>query len=203
MDKSVSRKVVSCFVALLAGSGCGSGATGSAQLAGTWDSAGCETYPSSTGDSVYLKRRLNFTSTDVTLTTMLYNEKGCLTAFATSVFTARYSLGMPSATAAGASEIDYSVTTRAVTPLTSNAVSALSSGVGGTCGSGSWTINQSGDVGGNGCPVLGIPSLAACPRELDLIKVDGNSLSTGDRTVVDACKTRPTALITQAVVKSG
>ncbi len=209
MRNSVSRTILSLCVlfGLGLGAGCGGGSsnggtTGNEQLVGKWDSTGCETYTLSTGDSSYLKRSLSYSSTDATLTTMIYNEKDCLTLFGMSVFGAKYTLGAASATLPGASEIDYAITTRTVTPLTNNAVAALNSTIGGACGSGNWTLNQSGDVAQIGCPVLGIPSRSACPKELDLVKVDGDNLSTGDRTTIDACKTRPTALITQVVVKA-
>lgn len=207
MGNSVSRNIFSLCILLSAGAGCGDGGStggtpGNQQLVGKWDSTACETYSLSTGDSSYLKRSLSFTSTDATLTTMIYNEQGCVTLFGMSVFSAKYTVGASSATIPGASEIDYAITTRTVTPLTNNAVSALNSTIGGTCGSGTWTINQSGDVAQNGCPVLGIPSLATCPKELDLVKVDGDNLITGNRSTIDACKTRPTSLITQQVVKA-
>lgn len=205
MRNSVSRNILS--LCILIGAGCGGGSssggtTGNEQLVGKWDSAACESYSTGTGDSSYLKRSLSYTSTDATLTTMIYNEQGCQTLFGMSVFGAKYTIGAASATVSGASEIDYTITTRTVTPLTNNAVSALNSTIGGACGNGNWTVNQSGDVAQKGCPVLGIPSLTECPKELDLVKVDGDNLSTGDRTTIDACKTRPTSVITQLVVKA-
>lgn len=208
MRNSVSRYFsLGILLSLGLGTGCGGGSsnggtTGNEQLVGKWDSTACETYALSTGDSSFLKRSLSFTSTDAMLTTMIYNEKGCQTLFGISVFGAKYTVGSASTTLPGASDIDYAITTRTVTPLTNNAVSALSSTINGACGSGNWTLNQAGDVAQIGCPVLGIPSLSACPKELDLIKVDGDNLSTGDRAASDACKTRPTALITQLLVKA-
>ncbi len=180
------------------GAGCGSdsggGGTSSEQLVGRWTSAGCEAYPNGSGDSVFLKRDTSFTAGEVTVISTLFNEAGCATQFATSTLSARYTLKMPSAVVPGATEIDYTITGRTITPLTNNAVSALSSGVGGKCGSSPWTLNQPGDVSQTGCPVLGTLSLSACPTELDIVQVDSGKLLSGDRAGVNVCTSRPTKL---------
>ncbi len=175
------------------GTGCGTQALNQ-QLSGRWTSATCE----AGGPNIYVKR--DFTLTDATwkLNVGIFNDAACATKFVAIDVTGGYQVKTASATVTGATEVNYLVTTHTVTPANDAAVQTLTQS---NCGSGTRAVGQPVDVTKTGCTALGIPTVAACPMELDLNKIDGDNLFFGDRSS-DLCKARPTALGQLPVVRA-
>lgn len=161
--------------------GCG-GQTLNQKLAARWTSAQCE----SGGPGIYVKRDFTLTESTWKLNVGIFTDAACSAGFATIDVSGPYTVVQDSASVAGATEVDYGVTTHTVTPKNDAALQAVN---GGNCGSAPRAIGQVLDVTQTGCSTLGVPSVAACPKELDLNKIDGDNLYFGDRSG-DLCKTR-------------
>lgn len=175
------------------GAGCGTQSLNQ-QLSGRWTSATCEP----AGPNLYVKR--DFTLTDATwkLNVGIFNDAACAAKFVAVDVTGGYQVQSASTTVPGATDVNYLVTTHTVTPASDAAVQTLTQG---NCGTGTRTVGQPVDVTKTGCAALGLPSVSACPMELDLNKIDGDNLFFGDRTS-DLCKARPTALGQLPVVRA-
>lgn len=175
------------------GAGCGA-QTFNQQLTGRWASATCE--PG--GPNIYVKR--DFTLTDATwkLNVGIFNDAACAAKFVAIDVAGGYQVKQPSATVTGATDVDYLVTTHTVTPATEAAVQTLTQA---NCGTGTRAVGQAVDVTKTGCAALQIPTVAECPMELDLNKIDGDNLFFGNRSS-DLCKARPTALGQLPVVRA-
>lgn len=161
--------------------GCG-GQTLNQKLAARWTSAQCE----SGGPGIYVKRDFTLTESTWKLNVGIFTDPACSASFAAIDVAGPYTVGQDSTNNPGATDVDYGVTTHTVTPKSDAALQAVN---GGNCGSAPRAIGQVLDVTQTGCAALGVPSVAACPKELDLNKIDGDNLYFGDRSG-DLCKTR-------------
>lgn len=178
---------------LTLGAGCGS-ATFNQKLAGHWTSATCE----SAGPNLYVKRDFTLTESTWKLNVGIFNDAACATKFVAVDVTGGYQVQQDATAVPGATEVNYLTGTHTVTPASDAAVQTLTQS---NCGTGTRAVGQPVDVTQTGCTALGIPSVAACPMELDLNKIDGNNLYFGDRTN-DLCKARPTVLGQIPVVRA-
>lgn len=166
-------------------SGCGHTSLNQ-QLSGRWVSNTCEP----AGPGLYVKR--DFTLTDGTwkLVVTLYTDAPCSTKFAGIDVDGPYEVKQASAAVPGATDVDYKVVGHHVTAYSDAALQALNQS---SCGPAPRALNQALDVTQTGCAAFGVPSVAQCPFEMDLNKIDGNNLFFGDRTS-DLCKARPAKL---------
>lgn len=174
-------------------SGCGAQSFNQ-KLTGRWTSATCEP----AGPNLYVKRDFTLTDASWQLDVGIFNDAACAAKFVGIGVAGPYKVGQDSTAVPGATEVDYLVSTHTVTPASDTAVQTLTQG---NCGTGTRTVGQPVDVTQTDCTPLGIPSIAACPMELDLNKIDGDNLYFGDRTN-DLCKARPAKLGTTPVVRA-
>jgi len=182
----------SALVSVAASTGCG-GQTYNQKLVGRWVSASCEP----AGPNLYVKRDFTITESTWQLNVVLFNDAACAAKFVGIDVGGGYQVKQDSASVPGATEVDYLVGNHSVTPYSDPAVQTLTQG---KCGSGPWAIGTKADVTQTGCTPLQIPSVATCPMEFDLNKIDGNNLYFGDRSS-DLCKARPGKLGALPVVK--
>ena len=180
-------------ISITLGAGCGSQSLNQ-KLTGRWTSATCEP----AGPNLYVKRDFTLTEATWKLNVGIFNDAGCAAKFVAVDVAGGYQVGQDSTAVPGATEVNYLVSTHTVTPASDAAVQTLTQG---NCGTGTRTIGQPIDVTKTGCAVLGVPSVASCPMELDLNKIDGDNLFFGDRSA-DLCKARPTALGQLPVVRA-
>lgn len=169
-----------------------------AELVGRWISEGCEAYPNGMGGENYLKRDFTLTETTWKLDLIIYGDPGCATPFFQAVIDGPYSLGGASAAVPGATEGDFAFTTIVWTARQQAAADLFNmSG----CGAGGWMVDVPQDVGATGCIGVAHP-IADCPKEHDIIALDGDALSFGQR-ITDMCTPagRPTALNSYPVVR--
>lgn len=185
--KSLWKSVVPAAVLpLLVAPVAGCGSSISQQLAGRWVSAACEP----AGPGLYVKRDFTLTESTWKLVVTLYTDAPCSARFAGIDVDGPYEVKGPSQPVAGATEVDYKVSGHHVTAYSDAALQALNQS---GCGPSPRALNQALDITQTGCPAFMIPSVAACPFEMDLNKIDGDNLYFGDRSS-DLCKARPTKL---------
>lgn len=176
----------------LLGGGCDSSSINQ-QLVGQWKSGSCEP----AGPGTYVKRDFTLTDSTWKLIVTLYTDPTCQTRFAGIDVDGPYEVKGASAAVPGVTEVDYKVVGHHVTAYTDQALQAFN---GGGCGPSPRALNQPLDITQTGCASFMIPSVAQCPMELDLNKIDGDNLYFGDRSS-DLCKARPTKLGTLPVTR--
>lgn len=174
-----------CLPLLLAPVG-GCGSSFNQQLAGHWGSPSCEP----AGPGVYIKRDFTLTESTWKIVATLYTDAACGTRFLGVDIDGPYEVKGPSATVAGATEVDYRVVNHRVTAYSDAALQTFNQG---GCGPSPRALNQALDITQTGCAPFMFPTVAQCPFEMDLNKIDGDTLYFGDRSG-DLCKARPTKL---------
>ncbi len=169
-----------------------------AELAGSFASAGCESYPNGMGGNNYLTRAFTLTAASWHLDLVLFADEACTTKLFTAVIDGPYALLGASATVAGATEGDFSFTTIVWTAhLPAMAETFTMSG----CGAEPWGVEVPQDVTATGCIGVAHP-IAECPTEHDVVALTGDELYFGER-VTDMCTEagRPAALGAYPVVR--
>jgi hypothetical protein len=168
------------------------------QLVGQWGSPTCEAYPTAQGATTYLQRDFTLLASGTwSVQVTLAADPSCSQPFILlDLGGGPFHVGKSSTAVAGAYEVDYDFAYRKVTPMSAQAVALLD---GSGCGA-SWAQDTEQDLSATGCAPLGLPSVAACPTEHDLNKLDGKSLFYGDRSG-DLCTARPTMLTSFPVVR--
>jgi hypothetical protein len=167
-------------------------------LAGRWASAACETFPDGRGGEVHLRRDFRLTDTTWRLDLAFFAERACTTTLWTVAIDGPYSVVRPSTAVAGAWEAEFAVDTNVWTPKAPDIVTMLTNA---QCGTSAWALDVGQDVSATGC--IGVAhKKSECPREYDLVKVEGDNLWFGDR-ATDLCRaeTRPTKLAANPVVR--
>jgi len=162
-------------------------------LSGTWKS-GCETLSLSQGEKMTLVRTFTNTAKEWALDFVVYEDATCAKPFFTARSSGLYSLGKASAKVPGATEIEFSITSRKLTPHSADAAQFLSL----ACGGLDWDVGTSHDALKSGCHGLGMPASNQCQAESDLVKRDGKALYLGQRPAngeVCSPDRRPTALV--------
>ena len=165
------------------------------QLTGRWASAACTPL----GPSVFGRLSLDVQrGGQFTLGVTMFGEAACGTALFRSEVIGTLLVVGPSSAVPGAYEVDYPHTTLRLTALVPTMVDTFNTN---RCGDrADWAINTTGDISLAGCPGLGIQGNTTCAGEHDLNRIDGTTLTFGDRSG-DLCQTRPTSLGTLALVR--
>lgn len=197
-------------LALLGGSGCGSSepmmmmeAKLNQKLVGTWKSSACELGIMSSAMlpvSIYYQREYKFTETDWSATVSIFVDPLCATTALKTNIKGTYTVGNPATAPAGATELDFAYAERRMQLLQPQAALLLN---GIMCGGmASWTAGPDVDVSTKGCLPL-MPSNVDCPKEFDIAKLDGTTLTFGARPMTPdgLCKARPTTLSTTTLTK--
>jgi hypothetical protein len=187
--------------------GCSSSSTSpsadvSSSLVGHWASDTCEATPSAGGATHYVQRDYTFSKATLNFSFTLFAEPTCSTKLLRVDLGGDYGIGAPSPAVAQAHEVDFHVTTRALTAFVQNLADGFTSA---HCGASTWTVGGTQDITASGCAMIGYGQLSECPTQFDILKLDGTRIFLGVRqNDVDACKAadRPSALQTVAVVKS-
>lgn len=150
------------------------------QVAGTWLSAACEP----AGSGAYLKRRYTFTTTTFSVRAEVHEDAQCTAAQLVLEAEGSYTIGATSTVVSGASDAEISFTSRAVTAQTQNGADRLNLF---QCGGvTTWTAGARKDVSQAGC-VPFADSVTDCPKQYDVVKLDGTSLYLG-AAAADSCK---------------
>lgn len=170
----------------------------SAELAGTWASAGCEAYDDGMGGKTYLTRSFTMTTTTWHLDLVVFGDDACKAPLFQAAIDGPYTLGELSATVKGATEAEFGFQ-KNVWTAKNDAMAATFTGA--MCGALPWQVDAPQDVSATGC--IGVAhAVAECPEEHDLVAVDGDTLHLGER-ITDLCKAdgRPKALGPYGLVK--
>ena len=169
-----------------------------ADLVGEWASAGCEAYDNGMGGKNYLTRDFKLTETTWHLDVELFGDDKCTAALFTSAIDGPYTLGKLSATVAGATEAEFAFTKNVWTAHAKMLADAFTMA---KCGAAAWQVETPQDVTQTGCIGVAQP-IAQCPKEYDVISVQGSDLYFGQR-LASLCTLsgRPKALGQYPVVK--
>jgi len=168
-------------------------------LAGTWKSA-CESVPNGQGGTMNFTRTFKNTAKTWSIDFVVYEDTACTKKFFTAEIAGPYALGKPSAKVPGATEGEFLIASRKLTPASPDAAQMLSN----ACGGLDWEAGKAKDILKDGCKNLGMHPAATCKGENDLVKVDGKDLFFGQRPADgDLCTPakRPTALGKTPVTK--
>jgi hypothetical protein len=202
-------------LALVSGVGCGSTemmpmeASINQKLTGTWRSSACELGIMATAmlpTSIYYQREYKFTETDWTATASIFVDQFCASAALRSTVKGTYTIGKAASAPAGGTEIDLNFAERRMLllqPLAAQVLNGIMCG-----GMSSWTAGVDVDLSTKGCQPL-MPSNIDCPKEYDVLKIDGDVKATGATLTLGTrpmstdglCKARPTTFSTSALVK--
>lgn len=147
-------------------------------ITGKFTNDTCIPQPQADGTTSYLKMAFDLTPTTWAVAITTYGDEACATKLGTSHFDGPYTLTGPSAAVPGAFEGEFGFAHRTITPHVDGYVALMQSL---SCGKAPYAVGQPQDVLAAGCPEMGIPPAAACPKEYDLVKLDGTSLTFGKR----------------------
>jgi hypothetical protein len=159
-------------------------------IAGRWVSSVCEAYPGAGGTTTYLRRDFTITATRWQLNLDVYGDAACSAGLFSARIEGPYTLGMRSATVAGATEGEFASVTNVWTAhMSSLAQTFTMSG----CGSAPWQVGVAQDVHTTGCIGVAQPA-AMCAAERDLVSIDTAGRLHFGRRDVNLCMTRPMGL---------
>ncbi len=167
------------------------------QLLGTWASVSCTNFGTASMP-FYGRLSFNYQRATFTITGTFYADAACSTALMRTEKSGPLQVVGPSASVAGAYEVNYPTSRLMLTPLSPMMVDAFNAmQCGGRAG---WTLNMAGDVTQAGCPMLGVQGTSTCAGEQDLNQISGSNLTFGDRSG-NLCQMRPTRLGTLVVAR--
>ncbi len=155
-------------------------------LVGTWASPGCEAYPDGMGGMNYLDRQFALTADTWSLYGTIYGDATCGYPLFSFSIDGPYEITGASAEHEGVAEATFHITRNDwVAHAQSLADVFTMSG----CGAAPWTVGVPQSVLATGC--IGVAKAESdCPGgELDLLRLDGDALFFGERSV-DLCTTR-------------
>ena len=159
-------------------------------LQGQWKSADCEPI----GNNLFILRDFIFTGSDWALEVGVFVDDQCTTQSISAAVGGAFSV-VKASSLAGAFETDFGFDQRDVTILDQGTVDFLNTQPAGSCGEAAWAVGVAQSIQSTGCAVLGFPSQAQCPTELDLVKLDATTLFLGDRST-DLCQARAASVST-------
>ncbi len=163
-------------------------------LVGHWSSATCE----SAGPAGFLQRDFVISAQDYKVTVNVFADDACAVPLLTLEVNGPLTVVGPSAEVTDAHEVDYTMTTRKLTPRAAMVVDGLNAA---QCGNlTNWSLDVAGDITVTGCPAFGIEPNPPCAKEMDLNRVDAEGLWFGDRSS-SLCTARPEKLGPLPVVK--
>ena len=200
-----------CALALVGMSlvGCGGGAEPdtpsetmpfeASALTGVWLSERCEVGQGADGSNFYFQREFTLTATTWAIAFTIYGDDACSVRLTTAQVSGPYMLGAKAQGLEGTRLGDFSGSVKTVTGYEQGFADFLASS---GCGPQVWDLGVAQDVSQTGCAPLGLDSVEECPVEFDLVKLEGDKLYFGDRSMgmCDASK-RTSTLQTVAVVK--
>jgi hypothetical protein len=157
-------------------------------LQGQWLSVNCE----SIGNNFFIQRDFTFTNDTWLLNVGIFSNDQCTDQALDVTVGGSFSVVAASAIA-DAFDTDFGFNQRDITVLDPNIVFFLNTQPPGSCGEAQWEEGVTQSIQNTGCDILGFPSQADCPTELDVVKIDGTTLFLGDRST-DLCAARATAL---------
>jgi hypothetical protein len=169
-------------------------------IAGTWKSP-CESVPNGQGGTMNFTRTFKNTAKTWSIDFTVYGDTACTQKFFTADISGPYKLGKASEKVPGATEGEFSIAKRQVTPHNDGAVQMLTQ----ACGSKGWAAGKAKDITKEGCAGLGMHPSATCKGESDLVKLDGKDLFFGERPAdgnLCSPEKRPTALGKTPVTRS-
>ncbi len=184
--KTIHSLMLTSFAALslAAATACGSPAT-EAAAAKTADGA---TRPDITGKFASACVKAGGTPTKLTfdigasdwkLDYVTYGDEACTTPFVTVHIEGPYELSGPSPTVSGATLARFAFSKKTVKAHMAAASGFLASDKG--CGGGSFPENAVVDIGATGCAGLGQRAIAQCGQDFDLVFLEGDNLTFGER----------------------
>lgn len=144
-------------------------------LNGTWRSTGIETL--SGARTTHLTRAFHFNADRWAVEFTVYADADGQVPLLRGRNEGSFVLGR-TLSLAGAVEADFAFEQRSLTPLTAELASALSAA---RCGTAAWRVEQPQDVTSAGCAAFRVPAASQCPREFDLVRIEGGQLRLGPR----------------------
>lgn len=155
-------------------------------LIGTWTSVECEP---SMGE--FVTRQLAFTDTEWSVTGTVFDNRDCTGEMFTFELGGTYEI-------TGGSRLGDDIAEATFVPLRSvwtvhQDIFAMAFTVN-ACGSDAWEIGVPQDISATGCIGFAYPLDTCADGELDLLRIDGDLLYTGDRSV-DLCRMRAPGLV--------
>jgi hypothetical protein len=169
-------------------------------IVGTWKST-CESVPNGQGGTMNFTRTFKNTAKTWSIDFTVYGDAACTQKFFTADISGPYTLGKASEKVAGATEGEFLITKRTVTPHNDAAVQMITQ----ACGVKDLKAGKAKDLTKEGCAGLGMHPTATCKGEHDLVKLDGKNLFFGERPADGNLCTpekRPAALGKTPVTKS-
>lgn len=168
-----------------------------AELAGTWASKACESYPDGMGGESHLRRTFVLTETTWHLELAVFAEATCDTPLFLAEVDGPYSMRGLSSEVAGATEGDFGIEKITFTARSEAMVGAFT---GAGCGTMQWAVDVPQDVSSTGCLIT--KATADCPQEHDIAAIVGGELRFGER-ITDLCDPtgRPKALDSHALAE--
>jgi hypothetical protein len=163
---------------------------------GRWVSA-CS--PSSPTQGAILD--FNISASDWAIDYTVFGDTTCTTKFLTVRIEGTYTVGDKSSVA-DAYDAKFGFSRKSVTPHLDAAAQFLSSAAG--CAQAGFVTGTAKDISATGCANLGQRPIASCAADYDLIKINGNTMTFGDRPVDnDMCTEakRPKALSKNSVMR--
>jgi len=147
-------------------------------IAGTWKSVACEAAVGADGSPLYLLRTGTLTATEWAMHVEVYADDACSYGLVNADLGGTHTLGAVSDTLDATRLADFARATASATALDATMAGYLDAFA---CGDAAWEVGVAQDVGAEGCALLGIESLSACPVEYDLVHLDGALVYLGDR----------------------
>jgi hypothetical protein len=146
-----------------------------AAVLGVWESEGCVVQERG-GVRTSSKSTFIFLDRDWALEFVQFSDDQCSRPTLKAFFSGPYQITQPSPVLAGANDATFGFSYKAVTLYDESLLAQANKGV---CGRRVWERGQPQDVSETGC--LWVTPTSACPREFDLVKVEGNRLFLGER----------------------
>jgi sugar lactone lactonase YvrE len=153
---------------------------------GTWASPGCEAYPDGNGGMNYLDRQFKLSANTWSLYGTIYGDPTCGFPLFSFSIDGPYEITGASADHAGAAEATFRITRNDWVAHAQGLADTFSmSG----CGAEPWTVGVPQSVLATGCIGVAKAEADCAGGELDLLRLDGDALYFGERSV-DLCTTR-------------
>jgi hypothetical protein len=133
----------------------------------------------------------------------VFADTSCTTKFMTVHIDGPYEIGATSTVVPDAHDARFGFTTKSVIPHLEAAAQFLASPAG--CGLAGFAVGQAMDISTTGCANLGQRPIAACAADFDLVKLEGDQLTFGERPADnDMCSEdkRPRALSQLSITRS-
>jgi hypothetical protein len=142
---------------------------------GVWESESCVVQERG-GGRTSSRSVFTFLEREWALEFVQFADDHCARPTMKAFFSGQYQIAQRSRNVAGAHDATFGFTYKAVTFYDESLLAEANRGV---CGPRVWERGEPQDVSATGC--LWVTPASACPKEFDLVKVDGNRLFLGER----------------------